>query len=170
MRKYALERDLQKAYSRLPRPLNARFLEAIDINPNGCWIWNKSLDSKGYGNCWCDGKMEHAHRVSWKIHHGVIPAGIWVLHHCDVRDCVNPMHLFLGTNDDNMRDMDVKGRRRSAVGEINGRSKLTEQAVRQIRAMHERGYSQAMMCRRFRVSASVMGRVVHHKSWKHVNE
>lgn len=78
---------------------------------HGCWYWTASRNAKGYGQLmYRDGIPRHAHRISWELHNGYIPEGIWVLHRCDVPHCVNPSHLFLGTQTDNMRDMVAKKR------------------------------------------------------------
>lgn len=77
-----------------------------------CWLWQGPISSNGYGRC-AMGKRRAwmaAHRVSWTIHYGDIPQGLFVCHHCDVPLCVNPAHLFLGTQTDNMRDAACKGR------------------------------------------------------------
>lgn len=75
-----------------------------------CWLWNGACNWKGYGVTWWQKKFNRAHRVSWLITNGNIPNGLFVLHTCDVRNCVNPKHLFLGTHQDNMKDMTAKGR------------------------------------------------------------
>lgn len=74
----------------------------------GCFIWNKTKFANGYGRYKYD---KRAHRTAWEIVNGPIPKGLLVLHHCDVRACVNPEHLFIGTQLDNMRDMISKGRK-----------------------------------------------------------
>ena len=84
--------------------LNKRFMEFVSINSkNGCWEWDGVI-RMGYGRFSKDGRMQTAHRVSWEIHHGPI-LGYLVLHKCDNKCCVNPEHLFLGTQRDNVRDM-----------------------------------------------------------------
>jgi hypothetical protein len=80
------------------------------MSPAECWLWTASQNSMGYGKMLVAGKLQLAHRISWELHIGPVPAGLFVLHRCDTPLCVNPLHLFVGTNADNMRDMKVKGR------------------------------------------------------------
>jgi len=91
----------------------------------GCHEWTACLLPNGYGAIQLDGKKRSTHRVSWELHNGPIPDGLYVLHRCDNRKCVNPAHLFLGTHQDNMRDRDQKGRQARRDGELNPMSKLT---------------------------------------------
>lgn len=76
----------------------------------GCWIWEGNLDGVGYGMDKYEGRIQGTHRISWQLFRGPIPEGLCVLHHCDVRCCVNPNHLFVGTKKDNARDAERKGR------------------------------------------------------------
>jgi len=76
----------------------------------GCYLWLGKLNSSGYASKYFGGKMELAHRIAWILENGAIPHGMQVLHRCDVRSCVNPDHLFLGTQRDNLRDAIRKGR------------------------------------------------------------
>lgn len=90
-----------------------RFDAAYIPEPNsGCWLWLRVLNKKddGYGTLRLNGICQSAHRVSWVLHRGTIPEGLWVLHRCDVPSCVNPDHLFLGTHQDNVDDKMRKGR------------------------------------------------------------
>ncbi len=80
------------------------------VKSDGCWLWNGSLIRAGYGTLSHSVKPKLAHRYSWVLHNGPIPVGLFVCHHCDVRNCVRPDHLFLGTHSDNMRDALAKGR------------------------------------------------------------
>jgi len=92
------------------RPLEERFWEKVDVRgPDECWPWTRKHNPKGYGQFRKD-KMVQAHRMAWELTNGPIPDGLDVLHTCDNPPCCNPHHLFLGTNDDNMRDMNSKGR------------------------------------------------------------
>lgn len=101
------------------RSLSERFWKKVDQNGpthpvlgTPCWVWTASRFVRGYGALKVDdGPKGYAHRISWELHFGPIPDGLWVLHRCDNPPCVNPAHLFLGTHLDNMADMDAKGRR-----------------------------------------------------------
>lgn len=92
--------------------------------PNtGCWLWTKALDEKGYGHFSINSKHHKAHRAAYQVYNGDIPKGLSVCHSCDIRSCVNPHHLYLGTHKENMQDMVNK--KRSAYGERSAQSKLT---------------------------------------------
>lgn len=85
------------------------------VQANGCHIFVGAKDGWGYGKIWWQKKLCAAHRLAWEMHNGPIPAEMLVLHRCDNPACVNPDHLWLGTNDDNMADMKAKGRARNGV-------------------------------------------------------
>lgn len=97
-----------------PRSLAEKFWPKVEkAEPDGCWEWKANRDRGGYGRMTVAGtprKIDSAHRVAWQLTNGPIPDGLWVLHRCDNRGCVNPAHLFLGTRTDNVRDMMAKGR------------------------------------------------------------
>ncbi len=94
--------------------MEKRFWAAV-LKTNTCWLWQNVLDKDGYGKINYPGPKagyERAHRYSWELHYGSIPEGMQVLHNCDNPLCVNPGHLFLGTNVDNAADRVSKGRNR----------------------------------------------------------
>jgi len=91
--------------------LETRFWQLVEMIPfHTCWEWIGAQTRFGYGQFRSNGIVRGAHRVSWEIHNGPIPGGLWVLHHCDNPSCVRPDHLFIGTRTDNMRDAFRKGR------------------------------------------------------------
>lgn len=94
------------------RSVSDRFWSKVDRSggPDSCWLWRGNLTPLGYGRVGYAGRVVLAHRMAWELSVDDIPAGLWVLHRCDVPGCVNPAHLFLGTALDNARDRDVKGR------------------------------------------------------------
>lgn len=92
------------------RALLLRFMRHVDLSVDACWLWTGSLNEHGYGQVRMPPTVWKAHRVSYALFVGAIPAGLFVCHHCDTPACVNPDHLFLGTAQDNIRDMWAKGR------------------------------------------------------------
>ena len=105
---------------------------SMPITECGCLVWMKSTNEDGYGQSNWNGKASSAHRISWRVHKGEIPLGMHVLHRCDVRPCINPDHLFLGTHLENMRDRASKKRGADFSGEKNPRTILTEKDVLEI--------------------------------------
>lgn len=110
-----------------PEYLIRRFWSKVDRSggPDACWLWQAGL-LDGYGRFWdADAYNDvYAHRFAWIITHGAIPEDLRVLHSCDVRPCVNPSHLWLGTQLDNLTDMVIKGR--SNVGDKHWMHKISE--------------------------------------------
>ncbi len=129
-----------------------------------CWVWTGATTYQGYGKMNIRGVRNFTHRISWEIHNGPVPDGLWVLHKCDFTTCCRPDHLFVGTNQDNTADSTTKGRRASGErhgthtkpetlkrgdehwtnrmpekvkGESNGFSKLTDDEVRAIRKAYK---------------------------------
>lgn len=144
--------------------LAVRFWRSVDRSGD-CWLWMKALDRGGYGAIGADGgrKILKAHRVSWELHRGEIPAGLFVCHTCDNPRCVNPSHLFLGTNADNAADMARKGR--APRGSQRRLSKLTEEQVSAIKHSSEKGID---LARRFGVSQTQISVIRNGREWKHV--
>jgi predicted XRE-type DNA-binding protein len=145
-----------------------RFNKKYIVQENGCWIWtgNKRPNNKNVlypRHHLDDGKSEGAHRFSYKIFVGEIPAGQYVCHKCDVPLCVNPDHLFLGTHQDNMRDMVQKQRSYTGRGENKkGRAKLTNIQALEIKNMH---ISQSKIAKIFGVSQATIGRIKRGESY-----
>lgn len=101
-----------------------RFLDKIKLpaNLHDCWEWNAGRSTaQGYGVFYLNNKPIGAHRFSYEHFNGSIPVGLWVLHTCDNRPCVNPFHLFVGTAQDNISDMIKKGRKVSRPGGLASR-------------------------------------------------
>jgi hypothetical protein len=139
-----------------------------------CWEWTGCNINGGYGRFGVAGAMQLAHRVSWFIAHGPIPYsegyhGTCVLHRCDNTSCVNPDHLFLGTNQDNVDDMVAKGRDNKAKGSAHGVAVLTEEDVRRIRKIG-RAVTQQVLADQFGVDRSHIGKILRRKSWRHLDD
>lgn len=145
-----------------------RFFEKIVFGMSECWYWRGGLHKLGYGLFAAIGEHK-AHRVSYRLFNGSIPNGMDVLHKCDVRNCVNPEHLFAGTHTDNMRDMVSKGRARCVPqpGENHPMSKLTAVQVEEIRRRYAAGgISMRKLGTEFGVGAMNICRIVNNQMWR----
>jgi hypothetical protein len=153
-----------------------RFWSKVHQAGAGCWLW-QGAKRDGYGRFWFRGEPQNAHRVAWQLVRGDIPPGVFVLHRCDVRACVNPDHLFLGMHSDNMADMKAKGRAvsglvlypdRAARGERVSLAKLTAADVREIRRRADNGETQRALGSAFGVDHKTIGSVLSRRTWAHV--
>lgn len=140
-----------------------------------CWEWTASTDRGGYGSISENNKSRGAHQVSWEIHFGPIPDGMFVLHKCDNPPCVRPDHLFLGTSKDNAQDRQQKGRWKGGVtsetaarGESNAKCKLTAAIVIRIRLRHASGDSPTDMALEYDVNRSTIHAIVKRRIWTHI--
>lgn len=142
-------------------------LHSIPEPNSGCLLWTSTVTGKGYallGIGHRDTRREvRAHRLAYEVAKGPIPDGMQVLHKCDVPSCINPEHLFLGTNQDNMDDKVAK--RRQPRGECAGNAKLTEAQVRAIR-IDERPRRE--IARAFGLSPGTVTNIVNRKRWAHL--
>lgn len=150
-----------------------RFHSSYEKAVNGCWNWTASLSSGGYGSFYYSGRSYIASRVSWEFHGGKISNGLCILHKCDNPKCVNPDHLFLGTNADNTADMFKKGRNKNIelphpCGENHPCAKLTAAKVQEIRYLYDNGKHQRAIGFIFGVSGAHISRIVQRKAWGHI--
>lgn len=138
----------------------------------GCWLWTGSVSkSTGYGVMSWHQQREYAHRFSFAIHFRS-PGSLLVCHTCDVRTCVNPAHLFLGTISDNINDMWSKGRGRTPApraGSFHHAAKLNEVDVRSILNRIATGEHQDEIATSLNVSPSTISLIRKGRTWKHVD-
>lgn len=174
----------------------ARFWSKVDTSGE-CWLWTASCGGHGYGQCWMGQRVVLAHRVAYILTCGPIPPELSALHRCDVKRCVNPTHLWLGTAAENAADCRQKGRtargerngththpervargsrngiriqpNRAPIGERNGQAKLTIAQVREIRRAYMAGEAlQHQLATRFGVCQQTVCHIVRRTSWRHV--
>ena len=144
-----------------------RFEDNVEFEPNtGCWLWSSTVNPYGYGNYYYGGKAYMAHRYSYTIYKGKIPKGLVVRHTCDTGICVNPAHLLIGTQQDNIDDRQRRGRQRYAVGTQLPHAKLTEEQIPEIRKL-EGVMSQRKIAALYGVTQHPIGMIFINKSWKH---
>ena len=136
------------------------------LKTDTCWLWLGWINIWGYGILWRKGKRVWLHRLAWERTKGPIPVGMKVLHHCDNPACVNPSHLFLGTDADNMHDKIKKNRQ--ARGEGIGNAKLTVVKVREIKEAIARGLSQRTLARLYKVNHTTISDIGLNRTWREV--
>lgn len=134
-----------------------------------CWLWKGGKTSGGYGAFNAANNIHGAHRYSYELHNGPIPEGLWVLHTCDNPSCVNPAHLFIGTQQENIEDMIEKGRGNFAKGEAHYQDKLTWREVRLIRKIYKKhsfSKTQQQLADRFGVNQQTISEIIRGDIWK----
>lgn len=141
-------------------PLEQRFWEKVDRSggPDACWQWQANRPDGRYGKIKWRGKSRSAHRIAYELTHGPLPEGALVCHRCDNPPCVNPAHLFLGTNRENTRD--ALDKRRRIIGTRHYNCKLSDDDVREIRALGQ-ALSLGKLAARFHVSKQSISRIIH---------
>lgn len=167
------------AFRILPGSVERRFWAKVEKTEN-CWLWKGALTHFGHGQVRIQGRLLRSHRVSWEWSKGPVLDGLCVLHKCDVPNCVNPDHLFLGTKADNTQDMMAKGRNKfiAHTGEANGPSKLTLAQVEEIRSLYSKGGSpqgkgryirgcitQSQLAKQYGVSQVTIGNIIRGDRW-----
>lgn len=165
---YRMRRHSTIEVSRIIGDDCARLKSHIKIDDNGCWIWQASITSFGYGRTSLGGRLTQAHRASWAVFKGEIPLGMQVNHKCHVRSCINPEHLYIGTQVDNMRDMRLAKRKVVKLGSENATAKLNEGQVMQIRKLLESKKYASSIALQFNVSESAIFAIKRGKTWKHL--
>lgn len=146
--------------------LKDRMMNFVTMDENGCWVCSLANLSSGYARISIGGRSCLAHRVMYIIHNGSIPKGMCVLHSCDNPPCVNPAHLHLGTQADNMREKAVRGR--AAVGEKNNKARLTAAAVYEIRELLASGVSMYRIAESFSVTRNSIRDIRRGHTWSHL--
>lgn len=155
-----------KTYEEHCESFRTRAQENTKVSESGCWELQGSILESGYGYMSFQGKSKLAHRASYEAFIGPIPEGLFVLHRCDNRKCINPKHLFLGTHEDNMDDMDSKGRRKS--GEKHYMARLNDALVRKLRAEYKPGDSWMALEKKYGINRGVLRPAILGITWKHV--
>jgi len=157
------------------------WMKVAMVSESECWHWTGRTDKDGYGLIIIAGRKWLTHRLSYHLANGTITDGMLVCHKCDVRNCVNPSHLFLGTPADNSADMRHKGRQAMGLthawalhpdrvprGERNGRSKLSVEQVREIKRRLALGEMKSELAKAFGVSDTVIHHINSGKLWRSV--
>jgi HNH endonuclease len=154
--------------TRLNLPISERISQHI-ISKENCWITDFSCNSNGYPMMTINRKFKLVSRVMYELHFGSITDKMCVCHKCDNSKCVNPNHLFLGTQKDNMTDMISKGRKASTKGSLHGNSKLDEEKILEIKKLlAEKNLSQKEIGKKYCVSDTVISLIKNGHLWNHV--
>ena len=156
------------------KTIHDRFMDKVSPEPNsGCWLWTAFTRKDGYGQFRFEGRTQAAHRVAWQLYNGPLDrgasgSGVCVLHKCDNPACVNPDHLFTGSNADNVKDMVAKGRNQKCMGQDASMAKLTDADIITIRLLARMGKPQNEIATMFNVDNSTISDIKRRKSWNHL--
>ncbi len=144
--------------------IQLKIAKGVEVNEKGCWLWKGAKHRQGYGNISYKGRCCLAHRVSWEVFRGDLQENLKVCHTCDVPQCVNPYHLFLGTQKDNMHDAFDKGKYENRkMGKR--RNKLSYNQVNEIKILYMKGAKQKELTKMFSVGQNCISKIVTCKSW-----
>lgn len=178
----AAKQDITTRFSRYVDQENGPVLAHV-AHLGRCWIWIGTRNPHGYGNFHVGRVSVLAHRLAWEMRHSYSAQGFFVLHHCDNPSCVNPVHLWLGTPADNVRDREWKKRGGAAYGDRNGSktmpnrirrgqdapsAKLTTAQVLEIRALFAAGRPKKTLAKRYGVHRATIFSIVNRETWTHV--
>lgn len=157
--------------TKLYNNLTERFLHHIVVDDKGCWIWNSEQTTNGYGRITIyenkKRKRIRAHRLSYELFKGKITDDMVVCHSCDVKLCVNPEHLWLGTHQDNMEDAYRKGIIKR--GSEANKAKLTEDNVRKIKELYaSNNYTYKQLGEMYNVNFNTIRFIIIGRTWRHV--
>lgn len=147
--------------------MRIKLLKSIEIDENGCWNWKKSKHRQGYGNFPYKRKILLAHRASWILFKGDLNENVLVCHKCDNCSCVNPDHLFLGNQQDNMKDMFNK-KRKNHKGESHPGCKLNKDKILEIKKLLQEGLSQSKIAKKFSIKQTTVSSIKLGKIWKEI--
>jgi len=149
--------------------LAERLLARVEYEPNtGCWLWSGASSREGYGHIRDSGRVTLAHRASYKVHREPPPAGVQVCHKCDTPACVNPAHLFLGTNAENAADRNRKGRARGGAnkGPAHPLSRLSVADIARIRVLAaSRIQPQRLIAAQYGISQGHVSAILNGRRW-----
>lgn len=160
-----------------PKHPSERFWNKVrKAGPDECWQWTGAVNPDGYGFIYAgkayapNVRFIRAHRLSWEMHNGPVPDGLAVLHHCDNPLCVNPAHLYAGTQSQNCHDRAVRrrGKEHRQHGEANDNAKITEAEVIAILALLKAGKSQTVVAKLFGLTQPYVSKLSRGQYWRHL--
>lgn len=151
--------------------IRGEFMELANVDvfscSKECWNWLGKITPNNYGTFCRLGELS-AHRLAYKLFVGRIPKGLSVLHKCDNPGCVNPFHLFIGSQVDNIKDCENKNRDLKRHGSEHPYAILTENQIPEIFKLKQQGMVQNDIARKFNVAPMTISDILRRKTWKHV--